>query len=284
MNAGTSNGADHGGTATRAASPAAPRAEPARRESTGRARISACIVAFQEADRIGPCLESLSFCDEILVVDSHSTDRTRELAAEHDARVIERDWPGHVAQKEFAVRAAKHDWVLCVDADERVSDGLRDEICALRDAGFFGHSGWEMPRCSRYLGRWIRHGTWYPDLSLRLFDRRRGHWGGNDPHDHVQLDSAPGRLKNELLHEPYRSIDDHLATIASYTTIMADGMAARGRRASLLDLIVRPTARFFVFYVWKRGFLDGWRGFVLAVLATYYVFLKYAKLVARQRA
>ena len=275
MDATETNTAAAVGAATLPASPAT---------AVDRASISACIVAFQEADRIGACLESLAFCDEVLVIDSHSTDRTRAIAAEHGARVIERDWPGHVAQKEFAVREARHDWVLCVDADERISEGLREEICALRDAGFFGHAGWEMPRCSRYLGRWIRHGTWYPDLSLRLFDRRRGHWGGDDPHDRVELDSAPGRLRNELLHDPYRSIDDHLATIASYTTIMADGMAARGRRASILDLIVRPSARFFTFYVWKRGFLDGWRGFVLAVLATYYVFLKYAKLIARQRA
>ena len=144
--------------------------------------LSACIISFQEEDRIADCLASLAFCDEIVVVDSHSADGTRRIAAEHGARVIERDWPGHVLQKEFAIRSAAHEWVLCVDCDERISDELRAEILALREGGFARHAGWRMPRMSRYLGRWIRHGTWYPDRQLRLFDRRRGRWGGHDPH------------------------------------------------------------------------------------------------------
>ncbi|HIF76609.1 MAG TPA: glycosyltransferase, partial [Sulfitobacter sp.] len=123
----------------------------------------------------------LSVSDEVVVVDSHSVDRTRELAAASGARVIERDWPGHVKQKEFTIRQAENEWVLCVDADARISDELRAEIVALQSAGFPGKSGWRMPRMSRYLGQWIRHGTWYPDRQLRLFDRRRGYWSGHDP-------------------------------------------------------------------------------------------------------
>ena len=132
-----------------------------------RPRISACIIAMNEEDRLPDCLASLAFCDEILVVDSHSSDRTREVAAEAGARVIERDWPGHVAQKEFTIRAASHDWVLCVDADERITPELRREIEVLRDAGFPDRAGWRFPRLCHYLGRWIRHGTWYPDHQLR---------------------------------------------------------------------------------------------------------------------
>lgn len=245
--------------------------------ATDRPPVSACIVACDEEDRLGACLDSLGWCDEILVVDSHSRDGTRELARARGARVIERDWPGHVEQKEFAVRAAAHDWVLCIDADERVSPELVREIEALR-AGGFGAAGYELPRVSRYLGRWIRHGTWYPDWKLRLFDRRRGGWGGRNPHDRVSVDGAVERLRGELLHEPYRTFEDHLATIDRYTTITAEAMRAEGRRARLSDVVLRPPARFLVFYVLRRGFLDGWRGLLLAYLAAHYVRLKYAKL------
>src|SRR5262245_3517715 len=209
-----------------------------------RAPLSACIIAMDEEDRIEACLASLAFCDEIVVVDSHSSDRTREVAAARGARVIERDWPGHVEQKEFAIRAAAHDWVLCVDADERVSERLQEEIVALRDAGFPGLAGWRFPRLSRYLGAWVRRGTWYPDHQLRLFDRRRGHWGGHNRHDRVELVGALGTLKGDLLHEPYRDLAEHLETIDRYTTIMARGLRDRGRHATLFDLVLRPPVRF----------------------------------------
>jgi len=253
-------------------------------EATGRARVSACIITLDEADRIAECIRSVDWCDEVVVVDSHSRDATREIAAGSGARVIERDWPGHVKQKEFAIRAATHDWVMCIDADERVSPELRQEILALAGQGFPEHAGWRMPRMSRYLGRWIRHGTWYPDLQLRLFDRRRGRWGGHDPHDRVEIDGSAGRFRHPLLHDPYRSFAEHLGTIDRYTTIMADGLHRRGRRARLDDLILRPWVRFFRFYVLKAGFLEGWRGLLLAVLAAHYVRLKYAKLLVLERA
>ena len=241
-------------------------------------RVSILLPVRDAAPTLGPCLDSLDWCDELVVVDSHSTDQTRELAAARGARVIERDWPGHVAQKEFAVRAAHHDWVFCIDADERVSPELRAAIEAARRGGFAGAAGYEVSRVSDYLGRWIRHGTWYPDWKLRLFDRRRGGWGGRDPHDRVSVEGDVRRLAGELRHEPYRSFDDHLRTIDRYTTIMADAMRAAGKRARLSDVILRPPARFFVFYLWRRGFLDGWRGLLLAYLAAHYVRLKYAKL------
>jgi len=250
-------------------------------------RLSACIITFNEADRIDACLESLAWCDERLVVDSHSTDDTRARAARHGARVLERDWPGHAAQKEHAVRAAAHDWVLVVDADERISDALRAQIEALRAAGFAGCAGWSMPRCSQYLGQWIRHGTWYPDRSVRLFDRRRGRFEPNpayDLHEHVVLDGPCGGLEADLLHLPYRDLSDHLQRIDRYTTIMAQGLYARGRRAHVRDIVLRPLGRFVKFYVLKRGFVEGWRGLLLAYLAAHYVRLRYAKLLALQTA
>lgn len=250
---------------------------------TERPRVSACIITLNEADRITDCINSVQWCDEVLVVDSHSADRTREIAARLGARVIERDWPGHVAQKEFAIRAAEHDWVFCIDADERVSPELQREILVLRDAGFPGAVGWKMPRMSCYLGRWIRHGTWYPDLSLRLFDRRHGKWGGQDPHDRVELDGSPKRLRRALLHHPYRNFAEHLQTIDNYTTIMARGLYDRGRRATMRDIVLRPGVRFVRFYFLKMGFLEGWRGLLLAYLAAHYVRMKYAKLLVLQR-
>ena len=248
-----------------------------------RPRVSACIVARDEEDRLPDCLASLDWCDEILVVDSHSTDRTREVAAAAGARVIERDWPGHVAQKEFAIRAAQHDWLFCIDADERVSPELAAEIETARGRGFDGAAGFSVPRVSRYLGRWIRHGTWYPDLKLRLFDRRRGRWAGRDPHDRVEVDGPVGRLRGELLHHPYRNLEEHLTTIDRYTTIMARELNDAGRRAHLRDLVLRPPARFFVYYVLRGGWRDGWRGLLMAYLAAHYVRLKYAKLWVQQR-
>jgi len=249
-----------------------------------RPKLSACIITFNEEDRTDECLASIDFCDEILVVDSHSTDRTRERAVARGARVIERDWPGHVLQKEFTIRAAAHDWVLCIDADERVTPDLRAEILALRDSGFPGHAGWSFPRKSLYLGRFIEHGLWYPDRQLRLFDKRRGKWGGHDPHDKVVLQGSVSKLRGDLLHLGYRDFDAHLSTIDRYTTIMARGLNERGFRASAFDLVTHPLARFIKGYFLKLGFLDGWRGLLIAFLAAHYARLKYAKLLVMQRA
>lgn len=262
-------------------------AEPSPTADRQRLPISACVITLNEADRIEDCLRSLSWCEEIVVIDSHSTDATRERAAALGARVVERDWPGHAAQKEFAIRAARCDWVFCVDADERVSPALRAEIEALTERGLADAAGWSMPRLSCYLGHWIRHGTWYPDRTVRLFDRRRGRFAAHrsyDLHERVVLDGPCSALRSDLLHLPYRSLDEHLRTIDSYTTIMAQGLQQRGRRARVTDLVTRPWVRFVKFYVVKAGFLDGWRGLLLAYLAAHYVRLKYAKLLALQRA
>ena len=251
--------------------------------SPERVPISACVIAMNEEDNIERCLASLDFCDETILVDSHSTDRTRELAAARGARVIERDWPGFGVQKQFAVDAARNDWVLCLDADERLSDALRSEILALAERGMGDRDGYEMPRLSEWFGTRMRRGGWYPDRQLRLYDRRRGRWGGRPPHEHVLFEGSTGRLAGDLLHVPYRSVEDHLKKIDAYTTTMAKEMYAAGRRASTLDLVFRPTLRFLRFYLFKLGLVHGWVGLLNSYLDAHYVRMKYAKLLCLQR-
>jgi glycosyltransferase involved in cell wall biosynthesis len=245
--------------------------------------LSACIVTFNEADRIAECLQSVSFCDEILVVDSHSTDGTRELAASGGARVIERDWPGYRSQKQFAVDAAQHDWVLCLDADERVSATLRAEIVALRAQGFAGAAGWSIPRITDYCGRFLRHGNAYPDRLVRLFDRRRGGWSGYEIHENTQVHGRIGRLRGQLEHYSYRSIADHQNRMQRYAELMAQAMYERGRRCGLGRVLFNPQWRFVRGYVLRLGFLDGWRGLVFALIEANYVRRKYLGLYVRSR-
>lgn len=243
-----------------------------------RTKLSACVITYNETDRIGACLASLAFCDEIIVVDSHSIDATRELAIAAGARVIERDWPGYRSQKQFAVDAACHDWVLCLDADERISNTLRKEILALRESNFVGASGWAFPRCTEYFGRFLRHGNGYPDRVLRLFDRRCGAWAGREIHEHVEVRGQVNRLHGELLHCAYRSLADQLRRLENYAHLMAEHMHAQGRRAYWWNLLLNPGWRFFRGYVLRAGFLDGWRGLILAYIEANYVRQKFIKL------
>jgi len=241
------------------------------------------VITYNEADRIVACVEALRFCDEVLVVDSHSTDATRELAAAAGARVIERDWPGFREQKEFAVRAAAHDWVLCVDADEVVSPKLAAQIAALRAQGFPRHAGWKLSRITNYFGRFLRFGHLYPDRILRLLDRRRGGWRGKNIHEHTEVDGSIGVLTGHLEHYSYRSLRHQVLKLEDYAHLMAYEMHARGRRASVLHLVGRPFWRFFSGYVLRLGVLDGWRGLLIASVEANYVRQKYQKLFLLQR-
>src|SRR5260221_5425331 len=218
--------------------------------------LSACIITLNEAERIGDCLASLSFCNEIVVVDAHSSDATREIAARLGARVIERDWPGYRSQKQYATDAAAHAWVLSVDADERVTPGLRAEIEALRAGGFAGARGWTIPRLTEYFGRFLRHGNAWPERQIRLYDRRAARWAGYEVHEKITVDGPVGALRAPLEHFAYRSLDDQLATHDRYAGLMAAQMYAAGRRAGLAQVLLHPAWRLLRGMFIKLGVLD----------------------------
>ena len=246
--------------------------------------LSACIITLNEADRIGACLASLAFCDEIVVVDSGSSDGTREIASNAGARAIEHAFEGYRAQKDFAVKQARHDWVLCLDADERVTPQLRASIEAARDVGFSDAAGYRFARATEYFGKFLRHGNAYPDRVLRLFDRRRGGWHADrEIHEHVVVNGTVHTLAGDLEHRAYRSLDDQLARYRRYATMMAQHMQASGRRARVRNLILNPSWRFLRGYFLRAGFLDGWRGLLFASLEADYTREKFARLMLLQR-
>jgi glycosyltransferase involved in cell wall biosynthesis len=248
-----------------------------------RVAISAVLIAHNEEMHLGEALASVSFCDEIVLVDSGSTDHTREIAEKAGARVVvSAPWPGFVAQRDLAVRAARNDWVLALDADERVGDALREEIVALREGGF-PKAGYRIPRVAFYLGRWIRGTDWYPDWQVRLFDRRRGGWQGDLVHESVRVEGPVGRLHGELEHHPYANVSDHLVKIDSYTTLWARQAYDAGRRTNIVDIVAGASWAFFRNYVLKRGILLGRSGLVVSVLNTHYTFVKLVKLRELER-
>ena len=206
------------------------------------------------------------------MVDSGSDDDTARLCEAAGARVLQRPFDGFRSQKQFAVEQARHDWVLCLDADERVSPELRASIEAVRTAGFAGAGGYRFARLSEYFGRFLRHGNAYPDRVLRLFDRRSGGWRGNrEIHEAASVDGPVRRLSGDLIHFPYRSLEQQLAKTQRYARMMAEHEFARGKRASLAKLVLAPAWRFWRGYLLRGGFLDGWRGLVYAYVRANYV-------------
>jgi len=250
--------------------------------------FTACLITFNEGDNIEAALDSVGFANEIIVIDSHSTDRTRELALgfrgrsrdgrEVEPRVIERDWPGHVEQKNFAIDQARHDWVFCLDADERISPRLRKEIETELAVDSPEFDGYTMPRKTYYLGRWILRGGWYPDRKLRLFRKSRGCWSGINPHDHVKVQGRTRDLQGDLYHFSYRDIADHLRTINFFTDIASKEKQKRCIRYPLARMLIQPPYKFFKMYFLKQGFREGIPGLIIAIIGMFYVFLKYAKL------
>ena len=255
--------------------------------------ISVCFVARDAEDVIAAAIQSVAFVREIVVVvDERSQDDTeravRDAVADRQHVEIAREqWRGHVAQKNAAIDRAENEWVLCLDADESVSEELRGEVIGLFATGSQHDrspedrprcDGYSFPRRNVYFGRWIRHGGWYPDRKLRLFRKTRGRWQGTDPHDRVVVDRTTGELRGHVIHESYQSVRQHLEKIDRYATIAARGLWQRGVRRPVIRMWVHPLAKFVKAYLLKGGCLDGFPGFVIAGLGAFAVFLKYAKL------
>ena len=246
-------------------------------------KLSVTIITKNEAADLGDALESVSWADEVIVVDSESTDDTVAIARRFTSHVTTRPWPGYVAQKNHAASLATHDWILSLDADEVVSAPLREEITAIVERGG-AHAGYAIPRRNVFWGRWIRHGGLYPDWQLRLFGRGRGRFAERSVHESVTVEGSVGRLTGHLEHRSYRDVADFLARADRYSTLAAEEWLAAGRRSRpLIDLAVRPVGRFLGMYLARGGFLDGWRGFLLAVLYGYYVLMRSAKVWERTK-
>ena len=241
-------------------------------------KLSATVITKNEERNIGRCLTALDFADEIVVVDSGSTDRTVEIARGFTGKVITNPWPGHKQQKNFAIDQTQGDWILSLDADEVVTPELRSEIIAVQQTGFAGYDGYFIARKSFFRGKWIAHCGWYPDYHLRLFRKGKGRFGGFNPHDIVELDGPTARFKNPVLHFTYPDLDTYMARLNSYTSIAAQELSARGKRFHLRHAVLSPLATFLKMYILKLGLFDGREGLLLSALSGYYVFVKYLKL------
>ena len=239
-------------------------------------RITATIITLNEERNIARAIESLRCCDEILIVDSGSVDRTTELAEKLGARVIDANWRGYAGQKNWAAEQATHDWVLSLDADEALSEALEAEIWSLKKTGP-RHDAYTMPRLARYLGRWIMHSGWYPDRKVRLYDRRKARWVGDFVHESVAVDGSVGHFDANLLHFTCESLSEHVKTMERYTTLAAQDLAARRIGVPLWRMLLAPAWTFSKTYMLQRGFLDGAEGLIIAYMAAFYTFLKYSK-------
>jgi glycosyltransferase involved in cell wall biosynthesis len=246
-------------------------------------RLSVCVITANEAERLRGCLESVAWADEIVVVDSESADKTVLMAREFTERVFVRPWPGFAAQKNFALSQATGDWLLSLDADERVTAEARAAIerVLVQDGP---HAGYAFPRRNIFWGRWVRHGGLYPDWQIRLFRRGAGEFLDQAVHESVRVTGSVARLEAPLLHASYRDLEDFLTRSNRYSTLAAEEWVRSGRRVSAAALVLRPLGRFFSMYVFRAGFLDGWRGLVLALLYGHYVFLRSLKVWERTRA
>ena len=247
------------------------------------ARVSVTIITKDEAARLPAALASVSWADQILVLDAGSTDATTDIARAAGATVVVEGWPGFPQQKNRAAALAAHDWILSIDADEQVSPALAHEVRALLAAGPAA-AGYRMPRVTRAFGRELRCTDWYPDWQLRLYDRRAGRWDeARTVHESVRLEGEVGRLAGEILHDGYRDLSEHLRKIDRYTTLAAEDWAVQGRDASLAAIAIHPVMAFLRNYVLRRGITAGTAGFVVSAMNSWYVFLKHAKLWERRR-
>jgi len=243
--------------------------------------LSAVVITHNAAALLDRCLASVAFADELLVVDSGSTDETQAIAKRRGARIVTHEWLGFGPQKQLAVDSAAHDWVLCLDADEQVSEVLRNEIVrALTNPGAMVFA---LPRRNRFLGRWLAHGEGYPDWSVRLFHRAHARWSDDPVHEKVLTRSRPGRLRGDLLHDSVETLERYLEKQNRYTSLQAEQLHAHGSAAGAAQLVLSPLARFFKFFVLRLGFLDGVPGLIHISIGCMNSFNKYAKLIALNR-
>ena len=248
-----------------------------------RATLTVVVVTLNEEERIRECLDSVAWADEVVVVDAESQDKTAAIAREATDQVIVRPWPGFAAQKNFGLEQASGEWILSLDADETVSPALRAEITAVLERGGAA-AGYAVPRRNVFWGRWVRHGGLYPDWQIRLFRRGKGRFIDRAVHESVTIEGDVARLSGHLEHRSYRDVGDFLARADRYTSLAADEWVAAGRPSRpLMDMVARPAGRFLSMYVARAGFLDGWRGFLLATLYAYYVLMRSAKIWERTK-
>src|SRR6202162_2978229 len=240
--------------------------------------LSVAIITRHAAGQLERCLASCAFAEEVVVVDSGSTDGTVELAGRHGARVVRKEWLGFGAQKQFAVDAASHDWVLCLDADESLSPELREAM--VEELKTPRGLVYAVARRNRFLGRWLKHGEGYPDWNVRLFHREHARWGSEPVHEKVVAGSPVLRLRGDLLHDSAETLEKYLDKQNRYTSLQAETMRAAGRRANVLHLVLSPLFRFIKFYLLRLGFLDGVPGLVHVAIGCMNSFNKYAKLIA----
>ncbi len=240
-------------------------------------KVSVTIITLDEAEHIGVAIDSAVWADEVLVVDSGSTDGTANIARGRGATVLSREWSGYVDQKNFAADRVSNDWIFSLDADERIPPPLAAEVQALL-ASEPPKRGYRVPRVSFHLGRWIRTTDFYPDFQTRLYDRRAARWRGKYVHESVSVDGPVGRLRHDLEHYSYRDLRDQLDRVNHYTSLAARQMHESGRRAGPLDLVVHPPAAFLRNYLLRRGILDGTVGLTISIVNAYSVLLKFAKL------
>jgi glycosyltransferase involved in cell wall biosynthesis len=240
--------------------------------------LSVIIIALNEEANLLRCLESVKWADELVVADTGSTDRTLEIAKEHGTKTIQLEWEGFGKAKQRVLEAATSDWVLSLDADEVVTESLREEIQKSVRSDSPGFDGYFISRRSMFLGHWMSHGGWYPDYVLRLFKRGKGRFEDRKVHESLSLAGRTGRLKGDLLHYSDPDLEHYLRKMNRYTTLSAQELSERGEVASLADLLFRPMATFWKIYLFKGGFLDGIYGFLLALFSSVHVVTKYVKL------
>ncbi|MDD2884330.1 MAG: glycosyltransferase family 2 protein [Dechloromonas sp.] len=249
--------------------------------SVPRQPLSVVLITRNAASQLAACLDSAAFADDIVVVDSGSSDGTIALAKTHGARVLEQDWLGFGPQKQFAVDAARYDWVLCLDADERVSPALRTSIENTLQSP--STAAYRFARCNRFLGRYLKHGEGYPDWSLRLFDRRQARWSDDTVHEKVLTSTAVDTLQGDLLHDSAETLAVYLDKQNRYTSLAAEMALAAGKRATVSRLVLSPLTRFIKFYLIRQGFRDGLPGLIHITIGCFNSLMKYSKMLERQK-